>query len=116
MKFPFYTHHLGDEVGGVWRFAHQDYLQTIVEWGWVGAALWAVVFAGGVWLCFRNARALPSGDGSRTLLFTAGLALCGIGLHALVDFPLQIASLQLYVVVFLGLGWGATRFCGEEPR
>ncbi len=35
-------------------------------------------------------------------------ALCAVlltALHALVDFPMQIASLQLYFLTLLALGW-----------
>ncbi len=27
--------------------AHEDYLQTVVEWGYIGAALWAVILVPG---------------------------------------------------------------------
>ncbi len=113
--FPFYyteEERHSPEAGGFWRYAHNDYLQTAAEWGWFGAALWVVLFGGGLVMGFRtylrSERILPYSD--RVLLFTSMVALLGIALHALFDFPLQIASLQLYTSVFLGLGWGSSRW------
>jgi len=34
--FPHYTAYLNGAVDGIWVYAHEDYLQAIVEWGyWV---------------------------------------------------------------------------------
>ena len=108
--FPYLTGPLGTRIGGFWRFLHEDYLQTILEWGWIGSALWAFLFFGGMVLALRRMRKsgrewLPR---QRTLLSLVLLALTGVALHALVDFPLQIASIQLYVATYLGVCWGAT--------
>ncbi len=131
IAFPHYTSFLGDSIAGTWRYAHEDYLQAVVEWGWLGAAVASVLFFGGIFRCFARWKAEPkteplkNGNGAahsprrtrtrdRLLLFCAGLSLVGVALHALVDFPLQIASLQLYVSVFLGMGWSSS--ASPAPR
>jgi hypothetical protein len=107
--FPYYTNGLGPRVGGFWRFLHQDYLQTIIEWGWIGSAGWAFVFLGAIWVAIKTLRDGNgvSLSGRQRLFLTASLlALVGVALHALVDFPLQIASLQLYVATCVSVCWG----------
>ena len=105
--FPYYTNGLGSGVGGVWRFLHQDYLQTLLEWGWIGSAGWAFLFLGSMWTASRTLRTDRELSGRQRLFLTGSvLALAGVGLHAFVDFPLQIASLQLYVATYVGVCWG----------
>jgi hypothetical protein len=114
--FPFYItpeeklH--APEARGYWRYAHDDYLQTAMEWGWIGSVFWVLLFGGGLFrglrTYLRSQGVLQSAD--RILLFTSLVALLGIALHALVDFPLQIASLQLYASVYLGLAWGSSEW------
>jgi hypothetical protein len=90
---------------GTWSYLHQDYLQTIIEWGWLGAALWAVLFCGsmanGVMQLWNDER--PMLPRYRLLMRLALVALAGVAIHALVDFPLQIASVELYAAVALGI-------------
>ena len=45
--FPFLQREHGVELNGILRYAHQDYLQAILEWGAVGFLLWAVLIGGG---------------------------------------------------------------------
>src|SRR5947207_8397838 len=59
--FPAYTKTADRSVAGQWRFLHQDYLQTALEWGWFGSLLWATMFFGGMTnalLCLRRQTAL----------------------------------------------------------
>jgi O-antigen ligase len=116
--FPYYTNGLGSNIEGIWRFLHEDYLQTILEWGWLGSVLWALFFFGGIAVAIRNllkpGKAVAWRPRYRVLLPVTILALLGIALHGLVDFPFQIASLQLYVAVYLGICWGSTRWEGKD--
>src|SRR5256714_4357506 len=116
--FPYYTSGLGPNIEGTWRFLHEDYLQTLLEWGWVGSLLWGILFFGGILVAIRNlrtpARTLKWRSRHRRFLSVIVLALLGVALHALVDFPLQIASLQLYVAVYLGICWGSTQWEGKS--
>lgn len=113
LVFPHYTGAEATLIPGIWRYAHDDYLQTLLEWGWVASIFWGVVFFGAMLQLFthwRKRRDLSTAD--RVLVFVTGLALAGVAVHALVDFPLQIASLQLYAGVCVGLGWGCGRWEG----
>ena len=116
--FPHYLKQIGAETQGGWRFLHQDYLQTVLEWGWIGAALWSVYFFVGIVIEIQNLRSSRAAEWIpryRSFLPLALLALAGVALHALVDFPLQIASLQLYVATYLGVCWGSGKW-GEKRR
>ena len=119
--FPAYSKAADPPVAGQWRFLHEDYLQTAMEWGWLGSLLWAVMFFGGLAnavLCLRRQTALRRVSEftqewswrRRLILPLAVIALAGVAVHALVDFPLQIVSIQLYVATYLGLCWGSARW------
>jgi hypothetical protein len=116
--FPYYTSGLGPGIEGTWRFLHEDYLQTLLEWGWLGSMFLGLLFFGGILVAITNlrtpGRVLKWYPRNRRLLPVIVLALFGIALHALVDFPLQIASLQLYVAVYLGICWGSSQWEGNE--
>src|SRR5207244_8807411 len=38
--FPAYNQAANNLAPGTWRFLHEDYLQTAMEWGGLGSALW----------------------------------------------------------------------------
>ena len=109
--FPTYNIGAANQAPGKWRFLHDDYLQTLLEWGWLGSSLWALVFFGGITVGIRSYNKHARRDWTprrRVLQPLVMIALLGVALHALVDFPLQIESIQLYVATYLGLCWGST--------
>ena len=108
--FPTYNRSGSDQVPGRWRFLHQDYLQTLLEWGWIGGILWALLFFGGITVGIRSYKKHARREWTprrRVLQPLVIIALMGVALHALVDFPVQIESIQLYVATYLGLCWGS---------
>jgi len=117
--FPSYNNVANKPAPGTWRFLHEDYLQTVLEWGWVGSSLWALLFAGGIAIGIRSyKKSAAQGWAPRRRLLQPFVitALIGVALHGLVDFPFQIASIQLYVATYLGLCWGSSVWQGGGAR
>jgi hypothetical protein len=117
--FPIYNNAHDPPVPGFWRFLHEDYLQTFLEWGWLGSALWGLLLFGGMVFAIRNlrrARARHWSHRRRLILPLVVIAIAGVAIHALVDFPLQIASIQLYVATYLGICWGSGSWAAETAR
>lgn len=103
--FDLHRAKVGSPLEGRWDKAHSDTLQTPMEWGWAGAMAWAVIFSGGfakaVWMAVRKGSAE-----SKILPAACAFSLAGVMVHALVDFPFQIASIQLFAILTAALAWG----------
>ena len=115
--FPGYNIGSGHAVPGSWRFLHEDYLQTILEWGWLGSSLWALLFFGGIVVGIFSYNRYASQNWMprrRVMQPVTMIALAGVALHALVDFPFQIESIQLYVATYLGVCWGSSLWCDKS--
>jgi hypothetical protein len=101
-------------LAGRWDYAHSDGLQTVQDWGYAGAGAWFVIFACGLLRAITGSRRHGRRPDENSILSAAGaFALAGVLLHAWVDFPLQILSLQLYTLVILGMVVGVPR--AESP-
>ncbi len=119
LYFPLTTACRAISVPGTWRFLHEDYLQTLLEWGWLGSSLWALLFFGGIVVGIRSYKKYAGAEWTprrRVLQPLVILALMGVALHALIDFPLQIESIQLYVATYLGLCWGSSLWNGTSQE
>ena len=116
--FPYFTQETGNQIRGQWLHAHQDYLQTLTEWGYIGSAGWTVLIFGAVFHSLARAFRFRGrlSDSARVMHFAILAALLGVLLHALVDYPLQIASIQLYVATLLGLLWSSEHWLREARQ
>ena len=107
-----------DMLSGFKQFAHEDYLQAVIEWGFAGALLWLLLLAVGP----VQSMIFSSRDGPRWLLRdvilhrVTLLALLGVALHALVDYPMQVPAIRLCVIALSGLLWssGSWKSAREE--
>ena len=92
-------------IAGRWDFAHSDPLQCLVEWGMWGGLCWFLIFAGG--LVGGVMKMSPKRKvGARLVALGLFLALLSVMLHSTIDFPFQIASIELYALTLAGLCWG----------
>ena len=92
-------------VEGRWDAAHCDPLQALMEWGLPGSLCWSILMLGAL----LRGCLITIGKGSyenRIRTLCATLSLGGVLLHSLVDFPLQIASIQLLALLITGTLWG----------
>ena len=83
---------------------HNDYVEIAVDTGLVGLALLAGVF---VLAACRVLRLMRDGEPRhhRGLATGLAMALCAMGMHALVDFPLQIPANAWTFTVLLACAW-----------
>lgn len=85
----------------VWDFAHNDMLELLVEYGYIGVTLYATV-----WLMM--AVALFRGFFHRVYHIhfpLLGLMVwTGVTLHSFVDFSLQVPAIGLYTLTLIGMG------------
>lgn len=95
--FPYYVTAEGRTINVFFHTAHHDYLQGLIEWGWIGGGLWILFFT----MCLGiGLRRFQKGSYYSGAIFVAVLAS---GIQAFVDFPWQIASLQWIGVVLIGM-------------
>jgi O-antigen ligase len=102
------------------QFTHEDYLQTLVEWGLVGGLLCAVLVFGGLAHAMKNIfrRRLQNraSSSSQAVAIGAVAALAAILTQSLIDFPLQIPVNTLYACALLGMCWARDLSSLPQPN
>jgi O-antigen ligase len=102
--------------------AHNDYLNTLTDWGIVGfvlvAAAWVLLFACTFWT-WRYVRGSPNTLGDHrsnklALVLGASIGLVAILIHSIVDFNMHIPANALVVVTLMALLSSYVRFATER--
>lgn len=97
--FPSYRQ---SEVNAFYDHLHNDYLQFIIEYGIVGSL---ILFTLSIFCIYKSMRAMRMRRNSifKGSGFACLVVFMGMGIHMLVDFPLQAYANASYLVVFLAL-------------
>jgi O-antigen ligase len=101
---------------------HNDYLNTLVDWGIMGAGLVgsALVLLGvGVLKTWRYVRASPNDLGSKNsnkfaLVLGLSVGLLAILVHSVVDFNMQIPANAILAIALMAMLTSCLRFASEK--
>ncbi len=101
---------------------HNDYLNTLVDWGLVGAALVAAAWVLLYWGVVRSWKFLrgPQNDFARkrsnklALVIGASVGLLAVLLHSAVDLNLHVPALAILMVTLMALLSSLSRFATER--
>jgi O-antigen ligase len=118
LAFPYQMSPMRNVGANVRDYAHQDYLQTVLEWGWLGTMWWTLLVAGGLYRAFQTyaQRVRFTSKTERHLVLAAILGVCATLAQSLVEFPLQVASLRLFFLVLLALCWASPQLLTTSTR
>ena len=105
LLFPYYSNEEGSSIAGVWKHAHNDYLQALIEWGVIGAGMWTLLVIGGVVIGLRAVMRDLQRRRMEISTTCSVLAVLGVCAIAVVDFPFQMPAIQLLALVYLAGLW-----------
>lgn len=83
----------------IWDMAHNTYVTALFELGSLGSALMLILF---LWLTLQQLRTLRRDQGIAGLVGLGGLIV--VGLHAFLDYSLEIYAVTATLMVILGIG------------
>jgi O-antigen ligase len=114
--FQVYNHHsMADKVV---KYAHNDYLQLLIETGWVGFFCITSGFVYFIGKSFKIIRRCDERDDPMRFFLAVGAfsGIMSMAFHSLFDFNLQIPANCLYFVVLMAILSSCTGKIKHPPR
>jgi putative inorganic carbon (HCO3(-)) transporter len=99
-----FSRYRGPDVNAFFDFAHNDYVQLLVEAGAVGIVLVGSLPLMALW-CAILALARRRDQLARGFAFSVIMGVTAIGIHSTVDFNLQVPANAFVFVILLAFGW-----------
>ncbi|MBT8038346.1 MAG: O-antigen ligase family protein [Verrucomicrobiae bacterium] len=106
--YPLFPYFAKDQpTYGVYVYSHNDPLQTLVEWGWLGSACFTTIIAGALYFLIRNIFYHKDKHPQHRVIFMRGylIAISTFLIHSNIDFPFQIESLAITFSIMIGVAW-----------
>lgn len=117
-RFPAYRH---ESVQLRPDRVHNDYLNTLVDWGVIGAALiasaWVLLFWGSLktWKFVKRSNDIATKPSNRSaFVLGSAIGLVAILLHSIVDFNMHIPANAILAVTLMALLTGHLRYATER--
>ncbi|MFT7433964.1 MAG: hypothetical protein ACI9TY_001609, partial [Alphaproteobacteria bacterium] len=96
----------GYNLGARPRRMHNDMFQAFVELGVVGGMAHLLIFLSPLWMAWRISRQEKTSANTKILSFFTLLAIAGISVNSLGDFPLQMPSAPSVLWLLVGIMTG----------
>jgi len=107
--YPLFRYYQDEsEITGTYVYAHNDFLQTLIEWGILGTSLFIILIGTGFYFLLRALFFQKNHFSKNDIVYFRGfvIAMLIMLLHSTVDFPFQIESIAITFSVLLGASWG----------
>jgi O-antigen ligase len=106
--FPYFVKAEGRESDFFFHTAHEDYLQGLIEWGWLGFIVWMALLFISITI---GIKAIGKGSFYAAAIL---IAILSAAFQAIVDFPGQIGSLQWLGIFLFGILVSPSRTIGNQ--
>ncbi len=105
-SFPFLiTEKESEQITQHWQYAHCDPIQTIFEWGYLGAACWFLIGLGAIVRAATLSWNQQEGKNNAHVFKALTIGLVGMSMHSIFDFPFSVFSIHVMAFAVITIMW-----------